>query len=154
MTEAILSPKLRQLLREKIRLSPGHCQTLYAVTGLVWLSGALWLLVEKLSGQGESSWSPLLLKIHGAAAIGFSILLGTMLVHIRRGLALKRNLRSGLFLIGVNLFLVATGWLLYYAGGDNLRNVASLAHWGIGLGLPIFLVVHIWLGRESARKKP
>jgi len=47
--------------------------------------------------------------------------------------------------------LTVTGYGLYYAGGEMLRAWTSWIHLGIGLALPILLLVHIFLGRRTRR---
>jgi hypothetical protein len=152
MTEGRFPPKLRDLLREKIRLPDPHRWSLYGASGLVWLSGALWLGIEKACGTGNSQWSPRLLEIHGAAAMIFLVLAGSIWPHMRRGLALRRNRVSGIGMAAFLGFLTLTGWMLYYVGDETWRNAASIAHWGAGLALPILLASHILLGRRSFRK--
>jgi hypothetical protein len=36
-----------------------------------------------------------------------------------------------------------TGYLLYYASGDSVRQAVSLTHWIIGIGLPLSLLIHL-----------
>ena len=92
------------------------------------------------------------MKIHGAAAMAILIILGSMLLHVRRGLSLKRGRSLGLFLIFLFLFLTITGWFLYYLGDDHWRDIASIVHWAVGLGLPLILAVHILWGRKVPQK--
>jgi hypothetical protein len=47
--------------------------------------------------------------------------------------------------------LAATGYLLYYAGGETARALASVAHWLPGLALPIAGGWHAVAGRRSRR---
>jgi hypothetical protein len=153
LTDRVLPRKIRELLREKIRLIPAHRWTLYVVTALVWLSGCLWLGVEKWKEPGDSEWGPFLMKIHGAVAMAVLLLLGSMVTHVLRGLALKRNRILGFFLIGLFLWLTVTGWFLYYAGDDRWRDFSSLAHWTAGLALPMLLAAHILVGRKVFRAR-
>jgi hypothetical protein len=144
-------------IRDKIRLDNSHRWMLYGATLLVWVSGGLWLLWKRPWNETgdlplDSSWPPLLMKIHGAAAMAVLVLLGSMLAHVRRGLAVKRNRTSGLFLLSVFLFLAVTGWMLYYLGDERWRNIASFSHWTVGLGLAILLPGHILLGRKVLGK--
>ncbi|HVM32008.1 MAG TPA: DUF4405 domain-containing protein [bacterium] len=145
--------------REKIRLESPHRRALYAVVFLIWLSGLLWLWVRGFSdapveGAAAELWSPVLMEIHGALAFVFLWFLGSLLTHMRRGLLLGRNRVSGLSLLSVALFLVLTGWGLYYFGDERLRVLTSLAHWGVGLALPLLLALHILLGRKILKLKP
>ena len=145
-------------LREKIKLETPHRRLLYLVVFLLWLSGLLWLVVRGFSDAPVESarceqWSPVLMEIHGGLGFIFLWFLGSLWVHMRRGLLLQRNRVSGLSMLSVTLFLVFTGWGLYYFGDENLRKLTSLAHWIVGLALPLLLTLHILLGRKIPRWK-
>jgi hypothetical protein len=156
MTSSRPSPKHPDELREKIRLAMPHRRLLYLVVFLLWFSGLLWLILRGFSGapqpgQACEQWSPVLMEIHGGLAFIFLWFFGSLLVHMRRGLMLKRNRVSGLSMLSVTLFLVLTGWGLYYFGDENLRRLTSLAHWIVGLALPFLLISHILMGRKIIR---
>ena len=51
-------------------------------------------------------------------------------------------------LISFGAVLIISGWLLYYAGDDELRRWSSVVHWGTGLALAVPLLVH---GLRAAR---
>ena len=127
------------------------------LSAVVLLSGVCWLLSHYLlatpdefgasRGPLESWW----LRLHGAAALGFLVVFGTLLpVHVRRAWNARRHRTSGGVVVGVATLLIATGYLLYYAGGEQLRPSLSVIHWLVGLvGLPA-MVVHIILGKRAA----
>ena len=52
-----------------------------------------------------------------------------------------------------NAVLIATSFGLYYVGSDAIRPWMSDIHIAAGFGLPLLLVVHILLGRRTARQK-
>jgi hypothetical protein len=52
-------------------------------------------------------------------------------------------------MLGLNGILIASGYALYYAGGEGVRSIASPLHWIAGLGLPPLLVWHWWEGRST-----
>ncbi len=61
----------------KVLLAPWQKRSLYLATALLWLSGALWLYY-KYFGQVQGDYGlqahpmqPILLEIHGAAAMAF-----------------------------------------------------------------------------------
>jgi hypothetical protein len=57
---------------------------------------------------------------------------------------------SGLALLGVYIWLVLTGYLLYYAGADDaFRAAVSLGHWTVGLAALIFLLLHRRIRRSA-----
>jgi hypothetical protein len=121
------------------------------------LSGVLWLVFRYLitfrDTFGEeihplTSWW---LRLHGAAAMAFLIVLGTVLpIHVRRAWRFRRNRYAGLALLSVVAALVVSGYCLYYASSEELRPWISAIHWSIGLlGLPV-LVIHVVSGKRRA----
>ena len=128
----------------KLLLEPWQKQALYFVTGLLWLSGAFWLYLTV-----EDPSRPLWLKIHGAAAMAFLVVFGTLLIqHVPGGWKQNRERSSGAPLIGLCAFLILTGWGLYYIGEDQFRHWISLSHSYLGLLLPVLIASHVWLGRN------
>jgi len=142
---------------EKIKLGTWHKRIFYAVLFLLWLTGALWLyfhyFTETISnfGKTRNPLETLMLHSHGILAYLSLLILGSMFAHVKRGLTLKINLVSGLFLISTFTVLSITGLLLYYSGSIPIRNIASLAHWVIGIILPIVIFFHIRSGRARIR---
>jgi hypothetical protein len=144
------------LLRENVRLGPLHRRLLYVIFGILWFSGAIWLVIEWLKDPAlEAARTPLQtvsMKIHGASMLIYLAMLGSVLTHIRRGFALRSNLLFGFCLIGLNITLVLTGWGLYYVGSESLREWNSFIHWSIGASTLLFFIAHILSGRRSSTK--
>lgn len=120
---------------------------LYAISGLLWASGGAWIAAHYLlvtPGEYGPRKSPLegwSLIAHGALAMAalwmFGLLWG---VHVQAGWAQRRGRWSGGLLFATVCVLVVTGYGLYYLGDEQARDLASLAHWLLGLaGLPLFL---------------
>jgi hypothetical protein len=147
------SPLSQELTKEKIRLAGPHRWSVYFVSAILWISGLAWLCFKPLWAPPtqalDSPWPQLLMKLHGAAAMIFLILIGTLIVHVLRAWASGRNRLSGLSLLGSVLVLTATGWMLYYAGDESTRLVASYAHSAMGLALALILILHVIFGRRS-----
>lgn len=145
--------KIVALLRERVRLEPLQRRLFYLSFGILWGSGALWLLVQWFKdpelGAARTLLQTFAMKIHGAAMLIFLAMLGTLFSHVRRGWILRANRLSGCFNIGLNSFLTLTGWLLYYTADDSARQWASLVHWSIGLAALPLLSAHIWCGRAT-----
>lgn len=145
--------KIVALLRERVRLEPLHRRLLYLSFGILWGSGALWLLVQWFKdpelGAARTLLQTFVMKLHGAAMLIFLAMLGTLFTHVRRGWILKANRLSGGFNIGLNSLLALTGWLLYYTADESARQWASLVHWSIGLAALPLLSAHIWFGRAT-----
>ena len=139
-----------------LRLSRGHRRFAYATIAAVWLSGVLWL-VYHYGLQREGSFGPephplesWWLRLHGLAAFislfAFGLLWG---VHIRAGLAFARRRLSGLLLLVLLIILSLSGYLLYYAGDETLRDAVRVVHWLLGLALLLPFVVHVVRARRQ-----
>ncbi|HEX7915770.1 hypothetical protein [Rudaea sp.] len=138
-----------------LRLSPRYRRIVYAAFAAIWLTGILWLIfhyfLQRLGEFGaephplEAWW----LRLHGAAAFVMLWLAGLLwAVHVRHGLARPKRRVTGIVLIAMFAVLVPSGWLLYYASDDALRDAVRLIHWLVGLALPLLLVVHVVRGRK------
>jgi len=110
------------------------------------------LLVLLATGAGwevaAAPWAGLLMKIHGGAAMLALVLLGMLIAnHIPAGWISLKNRSSGVLLLSALGWLVASGYLLSYAGSDSLRIFASQSHLWIGVGGCLVVALHI---RRSA----
>jgi hypothetical protein len=116
------------------RLSRLHRRLLYATLGSLLVSGALW----------EWYRDATLMKIHGAAAMLALILFGMLLPgHIPKGWNGGRR-KTRIPILGASAWLIVSGYLLYYAGNETVREFTSGSHLGIGLALPLLLGFHVW----------
>jgi hypothetical protein len=126
---------------------------LYGVLALLFFSGvawAYWSYVVSLPGDFEMSAKVWAMKIHGAAAMAILVLIGMLLTgHVRDAWRARRNRGNGLVFIGAFGILTVTGYGLYYTGGESLRAWTSWIHLAVGLGLPLLLILHIWLGKRT-----
>jgi hypothetical protein len=142
-----------------IRLSRIHERWVLGVGITLEASGALWLLfhyfvlVRGEFGSGHHPLETWLLELHGAAAMVFFVVLGTLLpIHVRRAWQLNRNQGTGAVTISTVAILSLSGYGLYYAGGEEARSWISTLHWIIGLvGIPV-IVLHILLGKRAAAR--
>lgn len=129
---------------------------IYATVALVALSGLGWLLATWTDAETTSaatrSTATWLLRAHGIAAYGLLVAAGSVLpLHLRLGWRLGRNRWSGSALVGLLLVLAGSGLWLYYGPPDG-RDAVSIAHWAVGLGLPVWLVLHRTWGLRSRRR--
>ena len=145
--------------RDPIRLSTRHQVWLHATFGALFLSGAMWIGFDYFSGTNvefsahNPSLQPWCLRVHGATAMMFLVILGSLLRgHVRGAWKLRRNRLTGAVLVAFNAALVLTGYGLYYAGGEELRPWISRIHWVAGLATPAVIAWHIWRGKISAAK--
>ncbi len=145
--------------RDDLRLRPRLRATFYAVFAVLFASGAgwwvahTWLLSADDGATASNAIEPWLLKVHGAAAMAALLVLGALYpVHIARSWRTRRNRGWGIGLVVACLVLILTGYLLYYAGGEIVRDAAASIHLWLGVALPIILGVHIWRGRATRSK--
>ena len=88
-----------------------------------------------------------------AAAMAALIVYGSLLpIHVRRAWAVRRNIALGVGVVSFMLLLTVTGYLLYYAGDEQLRPIISAAHWVLGLAVPLLLWWHVASGRRTGSK--
>ncbi|HZS83172.1 MAG TPA: hypothetical protein VFA50_09875 [Stellaceae bacterium] len=140
-----------------VKLSRLHQAALYGAFAVLFASGLAWSIlhdgVPVLGGGdgGESAIEPLLLSIHGAAAMAALLVLGSLLPqHIKWAWKGRMNRSTGGLMLTTQALLVVTGYALYYAGDDGMRALASRLHLVLGLGFPALLVWHIREGRRRA----
>ena len=93
-------------------------------------------------------WGPVLMKLHGGAAMIALVLIGTLIAHhIPAGWSSFKNRWSGGLLLTVLGWLVASGYLLYYSGSESLRSFASESHLWVGVAGCVAVASHL---RRSA----
>jgi cation transport ATPase len=138
---------------DSIRLKRLQRYFLFTVLALLFLSGVVWIYWNYLAASPDdfnASAKAWVMKIHGAAAMAVLVLIGMLLsAHVRFAWRARRNRANGSLFLSAFAVLTATGYGLYYAGGETLRVWTSWIHLGIGLILPILLLVHILLGRRT-----
>ncbi len=143
------------LYRRKAALGSGQKKTVYALSALLWVSGAVWLYLKYFSqvsgefGSEPHPACPLWLKIHGAAAMGFLMIFGYLLIHhLPPGWRQKSQRLSGATLLTTSSFLILTGWGLYYLGNEVLRNWTSWIHSILGLLFPVLILIHVFQAKK------
>jgi len=140
--------------RSTFRLSQPFQAIIYISVSVLLITGAAWMILHSPVEQTTNSRniSAQLMRIHGAAAMAVLVVLGALTPHIRRGWKEKKNRFTGVLMIAVNLFLVLSGYGLYYAGNEKLRAWLSCSHGWIGLGIAIVLPAHVITGRMIIRR--
>jgi hypothetical protein len=134
-----------------------HRYLVWPIVAGVWLTGVLWLIFHYflehpnefgLSVNPLENWW---LRAHGAFAFASLWLLGFLSVaHVGGRWEWRRQRRSGVVLLTIYGWLVLSGYLLYYAGGDTFRATVSLGHWIAGIAVLFLLLLH---RRVRARAK-
>jgi len=136
-------------LRHPLRLAPAQHLALYAVCGGLWLSGALWLLFHYVVAH-PSEFGPAThpleawwLTAHGAFAVlaifTFGLLWG---VHVMPGWKTQHRRPSGAAAVAAVVWLMLTGYLMYYVAGEQPRLIVATLHWTVGLAAPMLFVYH------------
>ena len=138
---------------DSIRLKRLQKYFLYGVLTLLFFSGvawAYWTYLAAWPGDFEISAKAWAMKIHGAAAMAVLVLIGMLLSgHVKSAWRARRNRANGSIFLSVFAVLTVTGYGLYYAGGEVVREWTSWIHLVVGLALPILLLIHILLGRKT-----
>lgn len=121
------------------------------VTGLLWLPLHYFMMRKTQFGTVSHPLEPWMLKAHGAFAFA-ALWTGGLLwgMHIVGGWRSGRRRWSGIAVSAAGVLLIASGWLLYYAGDEDLRAIVSVVHWGIGLAAPVAFLLHRFARRRSA----
>jgi len=141
--------------RRGLKLRREHRWSIYSVGLALLISGFAWARLHHLdeggiAGDPWREFKPWLMKVHGFAALGFVLLLGTLLpVHVRHSWHARRNRANGTFFLSSVGILTLTGYALYYLGDEKLRALCSDVHFWLGAGIPLLLIWHIWSGRRA-----
>jgi hypothetical protein len=135
--------------KPRLYLSRRAKNSIYAALGLTWGSGVLWIILHYFFWrQGDFGDEPPALEhpmlvLHGACAFAMLWLAGWLWnAHVQPWWSSQRRRGSGIVLIALGAVLIVSGWLLYYAGGDEVRRWTSVVHWAIGLALAVPVLVH------------
>ncbi|MBS0558386.1 MAG: DUF4405 domain-containing protein [Proteobacteria bacterium] len=133
----------------RLYLTRRHKCAIYGTIGVLWVSGAAWLVAHYfLRQRGPFGDAPnpaehWLMMAHGAGAFA-SLWLGGWLWrgHVTPWRRNGTRRSSGNVLLWIGAVLIASGWLLYYASGESLRAGVSLLHWSVGLALAAAMLAH------------
>ena len=115
-------------------------------------SGLAYLLGHELQMARAVLADHQILVAHGVSAAMLLVLTGSVLsTHVRVGWRVKRNLVTGILILGVLLLLAVSGEMLYY-GSEESRDPSLWVHWVIGVLALLLAPVHVLIGRRSASK--
>ena len=145
----------RKAMRDRGHFSRRRKIVIYAAFGVLWASGALWLVFHyflPLRGPFGDMPNPAerwLIALHGASAFTALWLCGWLWhAHVAPWWRNGKRRRSGMFLVALGGVLIVSGYALYYANDDGLRRGAATLHWLLGLLFAMPLAVH---GMRSGR---
>ena len=154
-------PKIKPIkpaLKPPMKIARPYRIGLYVTGWGVWLTGVLWVLYHyfmRVKGPFGFKTNPLeewWLISHGAFAVLATFLFGWMWSqHVVTGWDMRWRRRSGGTMAGVTIFLIVSGYLLYYIGNPDLLNWTAIAHWAIGIAALALFFVH-WLSKSRPRR--
>ena len=138
------------------RLDPPFRFAVYAAFGVLFISGAAWLVADRIKESSENEiWqesAATLLMIHGGTAMVTLMLLGALVpVHVGRAWRARKNRATGIIMALCNAVLIVTAFGLYYLASEALRPWASDIHLAFGLALPVLMLVHVQAGRKQRK---
>ena len=115
-------------------------------------SGLAYLLGHELAIARTVLADHPMLVAHGVSAAMVLVLAGSLLsTHVRAGWRVKRNLWTGILILGVMLLLAVSGEMLYY-GSEESRDLSLWVHWVVGVLTLAIAPGHVLIGRRAARK--
>lgn len=137
-----------------MRLKPSFRFAIYAAFGVLFLTGAGWLVADwQKDISTDEIWQQsvaYLLMVHGGAAMVTLLLLGALIpVHVMRAWRSRKNRASGSVMVTFNAVLIVTAFGLYYLGSETLRPWMSWIHIGAGFSLSLLFPLHVFLGRRE-----
>jgi hypothetical protein len=122
-------------------------------SGVGWLILHHFFLIKGSFGVEENPYQAWCLKVHGAAAMGFMVVLGALIpIHMRRNWLIRRNIGSAVPLVLSIVAMIVTGYGLYYVGSEHWRPWISAIHWIAGLLSVPILAVHVILARRVRKE--
>lgn len=141
------------------RLPRWHRRTIYSLTTLLFVTGALWLAVVYLAAPpGEPTpapheWAGPLLAIHGIAAYAALIAYGLVgHAHLRTGWRAPALRSAGTWLCAMIVLLAGTGLGIYYLAAETVIPAVRWTHVAAGVLLPCWLALHIVRGHRYAAR--
>jgi hypothetical protein len=124
-------------------LRPWQRWLLYSASAVLLLTGVCWALLH-YGGVHPYLSEAGLMKWHGAAAMALLVAIGSVLpAHVPTGWVAMRSRTSGTTMLAGCGLLAVTGYVLYYAGNETVREAASYVHLALGLVLPLVLGTHL-----------
>jgi len=146
-------------MRCSLRLDARFRAALCVIIAVLFVTGVAWLAADRWKdADGSDRWSaaaPLLLMLHGGAAMLALMLLGALVpLHLLPSWRQEKNRATGIAMATLNALLIVTAFGLYYVGSETLRGWTSDIHIVLGLVFPALMTAHIGLGRHRRAPLP
>lgn len=132
--------------------------SLYSILGLLFLSGAGWLIlhwffqVPTQFGSAPHPLQPGILIVHGVLGIVAVFLVGWVAgAHVVTNWARKVSRGSGIAMIATLAILTVTGFGIYYLTAELVARVDAFVHEIVGLAGILPALIH-WLPNRRAPK--
>lgn len=130
-------------------LSSRRRRIVYVLLLGLWSSGAIWWVLHTFFqrsgefGPVAHPLTPIVLMIHAAFAMASLAVLGLVWgVHVLPAWRRGHRRSTGILTIALFVVLAGTGYVLYYAGDETVRDLTSTIHWSLGLLAIVPFVVH------------
>jgi hypothetical protein len=115
-------------------------------------TGLLWFGLHDIAAQKPGDMQHYALVMHGISSAGILIIFGSALpLHVPVAWRWRRNMFSGIGLIGAIALLGVTGLMLYYLGEDG-RWLARWMHVVVGLASLVVAPWHLIRGARWRRR--
>jgi hypothetical protein len=142
-----------------LRLDVRFRAALHTVFCVLFVTGVAWLAADRLKDRtSDDVWSavaPVLLIVHGGAAMLALILFGALIpLHLAPAWRRDKNRAMGATMATLTTLLIVTAYGLYYIGSDTLRGLTSDLHIACGLAFPVLLIAHVATGRRVSSPVP
>lgn len=143
-----------------IKIPKNYRYFFYLTLLLAWLSGVSFWLIRNY-GFVEGDFGPEshflqfpLLQLHGFTAFTMLLCLGAIFsAHIPSTWYQKRAKKSGIVMLTSVCLSVLSAYSLYYLVSEEWHELLANGHAIIGLSLPLILLIHIVIARNSRKKK-
>ena len=139
------------------QMSRAQRLTVYIIVGAIWLSGCLWLYLDKFFSQrGEFGTTPNflqppLLLVHGVLALFGLYLFGYISArHVVHWWPARTRRLGGGTLAAILIILVLSGFVLFFVSDDDTQHFAVLTHDVLGVAVTLFAMQH-WFTRQRSR---
>ena len=146
------------------RLKKNQKLAIYGVSLGLLLSGLVWLyfyyfvrVTDQFGFENPHPWQGKLMIAHAVVALPSIWIFGFLWhIHVKPGWRARVKRGSGGTYWSLVLWMILSGYSLYYIGSDTVRQWLSMGHWIAGIpatGLFLWHIRHTIIGLDKAPKK-